>query len=254
VKQAIDRHGITMAHRADPSFHVKQRISEPTDEPTVKNDTESKMPQSRKRPSSLLPSVRNDVSTRGPRKTGPRKKPIQKLPSKSPGKSAAARNETESEVSPPAEKDWEFAGEDCIAAILDRLLGKLADTDPLQWGRRTYLQLVGMIYMRMESGANKISTAELVSLSRALAENRRVNNQEAETAHEVASSAHDDRRDAELPARLAEVVRRVYGANLQTDVTPREGSGFDSPEAPDAGRANSPAPSASEENRIDSRS
>ena len=60
-----------------------------------------------------------------------------------------------------------------VAAILDQTLGLFAKSDPRLWERRAYLMLVGLVYERLATNEKEISTDDLVTLAKVLAENRR---------------------------------------------------------------------------------
>lgn len=103
-----------------------------------------------------------------------------------------------------------------VAAILDETFGQLARCSPDLWERRAYLMLVGLVYERLATNEVEISTDELIALAKALAENRRAEArvsqaQRAETAEETS-----DPGTGELPDRFTDVVRQIYGTNLQT--------------------------------------
>jgi hypothetical protein len=76
--------------------------------------------------------------------------------------------------------------------------------------------LVGLLYERLATNEEELSTDELVALSKALAENRRAearlrdNHRPQEAARDVTAA------DGELPSRFADVVRQVYGTNFQS--------------------------------------
>ncbi len=102
-----------------------------------------------------------------------------------------------------------------VAAILDQTLGHFAKSDPRLWERRAYLMLVGLVYERLATNDEEISTDDLVTLAKVLAENRRAearaqgNLRLSETPESLQSST------GQLPDNLADVVRQVYGTSLQ---------------------------------------
>ena len=102
-----------------------------------------------------------------------------------------------------------------VAAILDQTLGHFAKSGPCLWERRAYLMLVGLVYERLATNKKEISTDDLVLLAKVLAENRRAearaqdNHRLSETPESLQSST------GKLPDHLADVVRQVYGTNLQ---------------------------------------
>ena len=105
-----------------------------------------------------------------------------------------------------------------VAAILDQTLGYFAKSDPSLWERRAYLMLVGLVYERLATNEGEISTDDLVLLAKVLAENLRAearaqdNHRLSETPESLKSST------GKLPDHLADVVRQVYGTNLQASV------------------------------------
>ena len=102
-----------------------------------------------------------------------------------------------------------------VAAILDRTFGQLAKCSPNLWERRAYLMLIGLVYERLATNEEEISTDELVSLAKVLAENRRAEARLRE--HQRTEEAPQDTppRAGELPNAFADVVRQVYGTNFQ---------------------------------------
>ena len=102
-----------------------------------------------------------------------------------------------------------------VAAILDQTLGHFAKSDPRLWERRAYLMLIGLVYERLATNEEEISTDDLVTLAKVLAENRRAearaqgNHRLSETPESLQSST------GKLPDHLADVVRQVYGTHLQ---------------------------------------
>ena len=106
-----------------------------------------------------------------------------------------------------------------VASILDAAFGRLTDCNPDLWERRAYLMLVGLVYERL-ANEDEVPIDELVALAKVLAEHRRV---DARTrVCERQDNGQDNGRDksprpnGELPARLADVVRQVYGTNFQS--------------------------------------
>lgn len=107
-----------------------------------------------------------------------------------------------------------------VASILDAAFGRLTDCNPDLWERRAYLMFVGLVYERLATSEGEIPTDELVALAKVLAEHRRVG---ARTrACERRDNGEDNGQDqalrpsGELPARLADVVRQVYGTNFHS--------------------------------------
>jgi hypothetical protein len=101
-----------------------------------------------------------------------------------------------------------------VAAILDETFGQFAKCSPDLWEHRAYLMLVGLVYERLATNEDELSTDELVTLSKVLAANRR-----AEAQRQPDRLPDDPTRPAsppagELPDRFADAVRQVYGTNL----------------------------------------
>ena len=95
------------------------------------------------------------------------------------------------------------------------MFGQFAESSPELWDRRAYLMLVGLVYERLATNEAELSTADLVALSKVLAENRR-----AEAQSRKQTVADDGSQDSaspsdELPEHFAETVRQVYGTNFQ---------------------------------------
>jgi len=105
----------------------------------------------------------------------------------------------------------------CISSLLKGWFGGFADECPELWERRAYLQIVGMIYERLSTGGEDISTEELIKLSKALAENRRV---EVRASARSTEENVDAGAEGELPDSFMKIVRRVYGTNFDTPNEP----------------------------------
>jgi hypothetical protein len=103
-----------------------------------------------------------------------------------------------------------------VATILDATFGKLAQMDPDLWERRAYLMIVGMLYERLAAGEAEIPTAELVQISKALAEHRRIHARATGPAPTDDDDAEGCRSagSSPLPKDFAEIVRQVYGTNF----------------------------------------
>lgn len=110
--------------------------------------------------------------------------------------------------------------QDSVARILDETMGVLAKCDPKLWGQRAYWMLVGLVYERLAVCEDEISTGELVSLAKVLAENRRV---EVRSRSEKSDTHGDDKSSermtelptGELPEGLVDSVRQLYGVELE---------------------------------------
>ena len=106
-----------------------------------------------------------------------------------------------------------------VAAILDAVFGPLAQCAPDLWERRAYLMLVGMVYERLAGDEDEVSTADLVSLAKVLAEIRRAHSRYPLAADPASADNSDDDAPAgpapgRLPDRLADLIRQVYGTNF----------------------------------------
>lgn len=102
-----------------------------------------------------------------------------------------------------------------VGMILDQTFGRLAKCSPDLWERRAYLMLVGLVYERLATNEDEISTEELVILAKVLAENRRVEARLKDTRLPPEATGPATPRTGALPDNLAAVVRQVYGTNLQ---------------------------------------
>lgn len=93
-----------------------------------------------------------------------------------------------------------------VATILEGLAGPLSACRPHLWSKRAWWMLIGLIYERLASDAEGISTGELLTMARVLTES-------AEGSERKRSGRGKSRRarDAALP----DVVRRLYGIELR---------------------------------------
>ncbi len=103
-----------------------------------------------------------------------------------------------------------------VAAIIDRLFGGLGQCNPDLWERRAYLLLVGLVYERLATDDEEISTDELVRLAKALAENRRIEARRRDGKEREQPAEADSPPKGDLPERFGDIVRQVYGTNFQT--------------------------------------
>jgi hypothetical protein len=111
--------------------------------------------------------------------------------------------------------------QESVAQILKRTFGDLAKREPSLWAHHTYLMLVGLVYDRLASDEAEIPTAELIALSKILAENRRAEARSAEQGQPETPENRLPSGEDELPENFADIVRRVYGTNFQTAETAR---------------------------------
>lgn len=107
-----------------------------------------------------------------------------------------------------------------VAAILDQTFGRPAVCSPDLWERRAYLMLVGLVYERLATNEDEISTNELVALAKVLAENRRAEARLQTQPSEVTKPATG--RTGELPTHFGNLVRQVYGVNFQAPQKPAD--------------------------------
>ncbi len=98
-----------------------------------------------------------------------------------------------------------------VGTILDQTFGHLAKCGPELWERRAYLMLIGMVYERLATNEDEISTEDLVALAKILAENRRAEARPRVLAQPPEAGTSSTDRAGELPERFADVVRQVYG-------------------------------------------
>ncbi len=109
-----------------------------------------------------------------------------------------------------------------VAAILDQTFGRQAQCSPDLWERRAYLMLVGLVYERLATNEDEISTNELIALAKVLAQNHR-----AEARLRSQNQPSDATKPAtggtgELPKHFGDLVRQVYGVNFQAPQKPTD--------------------------------
>ena len=104
--------------------------------------------------------------------------------------------------------------QESVAKILNRTFGQFAQSHPDLWGRRAFLMLVGVMYQWLEANEQEVSTEELVTLSKMLAEQRRAEAQSHESA-EPRTGPEAVGAEGELPENLGDAVKQVYGTNFQ---------------------------------------
>lgn len=98
-----------------------------------------------------------------------------------------------------------------ISDVLQKIFGNIADLEPRLWSHRAFLMLMGLTYERLSANENELSTDELVKLTKALGDACRVQPQ-IKTKN---TTAEPGRKEIDpLPKKFAEIVRRVYGTNL----------------------------------------
>ena len=102
-----------------------------------------------------------------------------------------------------------------VAALLDQTFGQWAECNPDLWERRAYLMLVGLVYERLATNEKELPTEELVTLAKILAENRRADSRVRDNHRAQKTDGASSPGTGELPDRFGDIVRQVYGTNLQ---------------------------------------
>jgi len=111
---------------------------------------------------------------------------------------------------------------------LSALAEALANDDPLQWGRGVYLALLGRVFDVLDGRDSALPLDDLAALSKIVAEQRRAETQASELQCKTRDNADGEPggsavdRGRSLPDDFGELVRRLYGTNLQADVRPSE--------------------------------
>lgn len=105
--------------------------------------------------------------------------------------------------------------QESVGSILDETFGRLAKCHPDLWEHRAYLMLVGLVYERLATDEKALSTEELSSLSKVLAENRRAEAQSQKKKPTEESAKDEAPPSSALPENFADIVRQVYGTNFQ---------------------------------------
>ncbi len=120
-----------------------------------------------------------------------------------------------------------------IGEIVDNTFGVVAAHQPDLWGHGAYLMLVGSVVACLAERHSELSTSELATLSKILAEQRSLTLKQAEADRKLADqkrkiSSEQLAVDAEgngdpggrrLPAHFGDVVRQIYGTSFQDDFT-----------------------------------
>jgi hypothetical protein len=101
--------------------------------------------------------------------------------------------------------------QESLKKILDRTFGPEGKKNPNLWEKRAYLMLVGLLYERLATNENEVSTEELTALSKMLAEQRRA---EAQSRGSSEKEAQAVGAGGELPEDFGEVVKQIYGTNF----------------------------------------
>ena len=94
--------------------------------------------------------------------------------------------------------------------VLKKTYGKPGESNLQLWENGAYLKLVEMIYVRLMDDKSELPTAELMALSKAMAEHRRVSAREPGATGPVAVGP-----GSELPEDFGDAVKQIYGTNFQ---------------------------------------
>ncbi|MEK6676521.1 MAG: hypothetical protein AABZ47_12825 [Planctomycetota bacterium] len=102
-----------------------------------------------------------------------------------------------------------------IATILEKTFGPFGKSKPELWERQAYLQIVGMVYVRLVTQEKEISNEELAGLARILAGPRGIaTGSKGKGAH--VETAVEKRKGTNLKKRTDEflnTVREIYGTS-----------------------------------------
>ncbi len=113
-----------------------------------------------------------------------------------------------------------------IAGLLAAAIARLSEKDPHVLEKRAYLTLAGAVYEQLMAGKSGLRNEDLVALSKALAEHRRVSLREPVPDGTACAEKTQDREESW--EKLADGVREVYGVNWQppsAEQPPNEFSG-----------------------------
>ena len=117
--------------------------------------------------------------------------------------------------------------QESVSAILDQTFNEHGKNNPDLWERKAYLMLVGLVYEKLATCEEELSTNELVSLAKVLAENRRAEVRSRSHPGDYQVDHNHRNRSGKLPENLTGVIRQIYGANLQM---PNQKNGNTNPE------------------------
>ena len=155
------------------------------------------------------------------RRTSVKKKPVKTARAGRTKKPTSTAGETDGHNLPVAgnttDENWQHRlanhrrRQASVSTILDQTFGRLAVCNPELWERRAYLMLVGLVYERLALQEDEISTEELISLSKALAENRRVELNKHKLRQCDDTTQPQAPGDGKLPKHFADTVRQIYG-------------------------------------------
>lgn len=109
-----------------------------------------------------------------------------------------------------------------IGEALSAMFIGMESADSDLWGRGIYLKLIGHLYDVLDS--DDLSLGDLQSLSKIISEQRRAQSQALEVERRIRTAVRSDSDEdddtntsprRELPAHFGEMVRQIYGVNLQ---------------------------------------
>lgn len=101
-----------------------------------------------------------------------------------------------------------------IAVILESCFGGPASQKPELWEQRAYLMLIGLVYERLATSAEDISSSELSTLAKVLVDARRAFGAGGKQAESASSEADAKPSAGALPKSFREAVQQVYGTKM----------------------------------------
>ena len=75
--------------------------------------------------------------------------------------------------------------------------------------------LLGLVYERLATNEDELSTDDLGALSKTLAEHRRIDARVNTADRAAGAEENAEQGEGQLPDHFADVVRQVYGTNFQ---------------------------------------
>jgi len=102
-----------------------------------------------------------------------------------------------------------------VSAILNQTFSQHGKNNPDLWERKAYLMLVGLVYEKLATREDELSTNELVALAKVLAENRRVEVRSRSNPGEHYGDQNHRNHTGKLPEGIVDTVRQLYGVDLQ---------------------------------------
>lgn len=105
-----------------------------------------------------------------------------------------------------------FAG-----ALISRIFGPFADSQPELWTRRTFLLLVAKVYERLVIDKQQLTSKDFHEIAKTLVEITRADvNPRKRNAPRNAGTRIDEGSTEALAEELARIVREIYGVNADT--------------------------------------